>query len=1035
MKNIKLLLFFLTTLVLVTNCEKEDDLSLEASDAQTQALASDRQEEDLNTSLRAEQVEGRYIVVFKDGAEPPVALASQMEAEYGFTTRNVYEHAIRGFSAEIPQDKLAALRENPQVAFVEPDFKVYALQQTVPTGVRRIQADQSPTADIDGSDDVRVDVDVAILDTGIDEDHPDLNVVGGVRFFNGGNTDGNFNDTRGHGTHVAGTVGALDNGIGVVGVAPGARLWAVKVLSNPDGTGFVSDVIRGIDWVTANASTIEVANMSLGGQGFSQAQQNAIQSSVAAGVVYVVAAGNSNANVYGADGQFGTNDDFSPASLPEVMTISSMNDSDGIPGGLGAALWAGDDDSFASYSNYSNEVVANNPVNSTGAAIDLILPGTSILSTIPDGQYGFSSGTSMASPHAAGLAALYIAENGRANNASEVYSIRQALINRGVAQDGPFGLNQLNDPDDNPENLGWVPTGSGGPQDPIANAGEDQTVTDSDGNGSETVTLDGSGSNDPDGSIVSYEWDTDGDGNADATGVSPDVTFNVGATTVTLTVTDDSGATDTDQVVITVNSAQNNQSPVADAGPNQTVTDNDNNGSETVTLDGSGSNDPDGTIASYEWDTDGDGTTDATGATPSVTLGIGTTTITLTVTDDAGATDTDQVTITVEEGVQNNDVVADAGPDQTVADSDGNGSESVTLDGSNSTTTARSMRSYEWDFDGDGQSDASGAVVNGTFSVGVHIVTLTVTDGLGRSDTDQATITVTGGQSNQAPTADAGNNQTVTDSDGNGSESVTLNGGGSSDPDGTIVSYAWDVDGNGTTDATGVSPTVSFPVGTTTVTLTVTDNDGATDSDQVTITVNAGQSNQAPTANAGSNQTVTDNDGNGSESVTLNGSGSNDPDGTIVSYAWDVDGNGTTDATGVSPTVSFPVGTNTVTLTVTDNDGASDTDQVTITVEEQPNAGPISVTGISPDNVDAGNSVTVTITGSGFASGASVALLNGNGFTPQVSNITVVNSSTITATIQTRRGRGRASGSSTWDVRVTNLDGNSDTLIDGFTVN
>ena len=107
-------------------------------------------------------------------------------------------------------------------------------------------------------------MDVAVIDTGIDSKHPDLNVVGGVNFA-GGNPK-SFNDGNGHGTHVSGTIAALDNAQGVVGVAPGARLWGVRVLNN-QGSGFLSDVIAGIDWVTANASTIEVANMSLGWTG------------------------------------------------------------------------------------------------------------------------------------------------------------------------------------------------------------------------------------------------------------------------------------------------------------------------------------------------------------------------------------------------------------------------------------------------------------------------------------------------------------------------------------------------------------------------------------------------------------------------------------------------------------------------------------------------------------------------------------------------------------------------------------------------
>jgi len=179
---------------------------------------------------------------------------------------------------------------------------------------------------------------------------------------------------------------------------------------------------------------------------------------------------------------------------------------------------------------------------------------------------------------------------------------------------------------------------------PVADAGPDQTVGDSDGDNVETVMLDGSASSDPDGTIVSYEWDIDGDQMTDHTGETVlDVPLGVGMHTVTLTVEDNEGATDTDDVVITVNA---NQAPVADAGPDQTVTDLDQNGNETVTLDGSASSDPDGTIDTYEWK---EGVTVlGTSAIITANLSVGTHTITLTVTDNGSATGTNDVVITVD---------------------------------------------------------------------------------------------------------------------------------------------------------------------------------------------------------------------------------------------------------------------------------------------------------------------------------------------------------------------------------------------------
>jgi len=194
--------------------------------------------------------------------------------------------------------------------------------------------------------------------------------------------------------------------------------------------------------------------------------------------------------------------------------------------------------------------------------------------------------------------------------------------------------------------------------------------------------------------------------------------------------------------------------------------------------------------------------------------------------------------------------------------------------------------------------------------------------------TEATTFNVTCGLLNQPPVADAGPDQTVTDADDSGSEDVTLDGSGSTDPDGTITNYSWAVEG--TEIATGETPTVAFTVGVHSVSLTVTDDGGATNSDIVTITVEAFVGNQPPVADAGPDQTVTDADGSGDEDVTLDGTASADPDGTIASYSW-AEG-GTEIATGATPTVTFAVGAHTVTLTVTDDEGATDTDDVIITV-------------------------------------------------------------------------------------------------------
>ncbi len=213
-------------------------------------------------------IPGRYIVRLRDQASPK-ALA----ARHGLRPQVVYGAALKGFAGHLSDRALQGLRADPNVISIEPDTIVTANdlphtqspwdQQVLPTGVDRIDADLDVTAKIDGVDDP-LDVDIAILDTGIQPDHPDLRVVGGATFLWSSCDGESWADDYGHVTHVAGTVAALDNNIGVVGVAPGARLWAIKVLG-PAGWGYASCVIAGIDWVTANADTVEVVNMSLGG--------------------------------------------------------------------------------------------------------------------------------------------------------------------------------------------------------------------------------------------------------------------------------------------------------------------------------------------------------------------------------------------------------------------------------------------------------------------------------------------------------------------------------------------------------------------------------------------------------------------------------------------------------------------------------------------------------------------------------------------------------------------------------------------------
>jgi len=275
--------------------------------------------------------------------------------------------------------------------------------QCIPTGIDRIDGDLSSTKSGNGRGSVNINV--AVLDNGIDVDHPDLVVAGGVNC----STDKTFDALGSHGTHVAGIIGALDDNIGVVGVAPGARLWAVRVC-NKNGSCSMSSLLCGIDWVTSTRSDsnpsndISVANMSLGGKGQddgncgktkNDAVHLAICNSVAAGVVYVVSAGNSASDLQ----------DAFPANYDEVLTATAMTDSDGQPGGLAKfplCFPSGDlDDTAAGFSNF-----ATLP---SDQAHTIAAPGVCIFSTVASGGYALSSGTSMASPHVAGTVALCIA--------------------------------------------------------------------------------------------------------------------------------------------------------------------------------------------------------------------------------------------------------------------------------------------------------------------------------------------------------------------------------------------------------------------------------------------------------------------------------------------------------------------------------------------------------------------------------------------------------------------------------------------------
>jgi hypothetical protein len=309
-----------------------------------------------------------YLVTFKPGVDVE-STASEMARGRGFAVRFLRKHAAPGFSAVIPAAHIDAIRNDPRVAIVEKDGPVQLIQpvqgnakpgggggggQVTPWGITRVGGAGDGTGKT-----------AWIIDSGIDLDHPDLNTSRDCHVAFTGRTP---DDGNGHGTHVAGTVAALNNGIDVVGVAAGAYVCAVRVLGN-SGSGTWEGVINGINYVAANGANGDVANMSLGGSGSNATLEAAVLNAAATGVKFVIAAGNS-----GIDANLET-----PARVngPNVYTISATDQNDCL----------------TSWSNY-------------GLGVDYAAPGAGILSTKKGGGTTTMSGTSMAAPHAAGVLLL-----------------------------------------------------------------------------------------------------------------------------------------------------------------------------------------------------------------------------------------------------------------------------------------------------------------------------------------------------------------------------------------------------------------------------------------------------------------------------------------------------------------------------------------------------------------------------------------------------------------------------------------------------
>lgn len=343
--------------------------------------------------------DGAIYVVRLDDRPGAGERAAHLSAQHNALHR--YQHVFHGFSAQLSAAALEALERNPHVQKIEKAHTAHTASEVYPSGVDRIDADLVH-AGLQGTG-----VRVAVVDTGIDFSHPDL--AGQVdiglsrTFVSRGKTTNNGQDDHGHGTHVAGTVAAvLGNDLGVVGVAPQATLIALKVL-NKNGFGSSADIIAALDYITGYNNSqsnytdiIHVANFSLGGSGSDtdSSYRRAFARTVASGCFITVAAGNESDNAA----------NHVPAAYDMVFTVSAMDPRF---------------DSFASFSNYGNDV-------------DITAPGVAIYSTLLGGGYASWNGTSMATPHVAGAAALYISQNlFTLDKTGAESAVRTALIGSG----------------------------------------------------------------------------------------------------------------------------------------------------------------------------------------------------------------------------------------------------------------------------------------------------------------------------------------------------------------------------------------------------------------------------------------------------------------------------------------------------------------------------------------------------------------------------------------------------------------------------
>jgi subtilisin len=329
----------------------------------------------INTQAKGQPLKENptFLITFKDSVD------KQLIVKYGGDILEEYE-TLPIVKVKMPTDLANKLSLNESVESIEKDknisinkaltdgSSVKIPKQIIPWGVKRVNADIVQKAGFTGDG-----ISVAIIDTGIDINHKDLNVAGGISFVD---YTTNYNDDNGHGTHIAGIIGALDNKIGIVGVAPNVDLYSVKVLDN-NGNGKYSNVIKGIDWAIKN--NIKIISMSIGGTEESKAFEKAAKIAYRQGILLVASAGNY--------GYFNNDSVTIPAKYNSVISVGAINSEN--------QRWE---------------------FSSRGKELDLMAPGVDILSTTLGGGYGLNTGSSMAAAYVTGVAALIMENNHTLSN-------------------------------------------------------------------------------------------------------------------------------------------------------------------------------------------------------------------------------------------------------------------------------------------------------------------------------------------------------------------------------------------------------------------------------------------------------------------------------------------------------------------------------------------------------------------------------------------------------------------------------------------